>query len=48
MFFAGVLTSVQFDNQLGLRTEEIGNVGTDRMLATEAKPFDLFAAEYRP
>ena len=43
-----MLAAVQLNDQLGARTEEIGNVGAHRVLAAKAVTGKLFATEKRP
>ena len=44
----GVLTSVELDDKLQWRAIEVGDVGTDRVLAPERKSFHLCTAQARP
>jgi hypothetical protein len=41
-----VLSAVDFHDQPGLVADEIGNLATDRYLATELEPVDLTQAQY--
>ncbi len=43
-----MLITIQLNDQPRLRAEEIGNVGTNRLLSPESKARNLFVAEYRP
>jgi len=42
------LAAVQFDYQAGIRADEGGDVGCDRVLAAELRAFELAVARPRP
>ena len=44
----GMLPAIDLDDQLRLRTEEVDDIGTDRLLATEPGSVDLLAAQMGP
>lgn len=44
----GVLSAVQFDDQLGARAKEIRNVRTDGLLTAKAKADEIFASKHGP
>ena len=43
-----MLSTVDFDNELDLGAKEIDDVGSQRMLASEAETFELSSAQVRP
>jgi len=44
----GMLAAIQFNDQFGFETEEIGDVTIDRVLTAELKAAELAAAQDRP
>jgi hypothetical protein len=44
----GVLSAVDLDDQFGFVTDEVGDVGPERFLATEFPVLEAFGAQHRP
>jgi hypothetical protein len=45
---SGVPSAIDFDDAFPRRVEEIDDIGSERMLATEAETFELLSTQARP